>query len=508
MLYLDNKSLLVIIAQWINRLIFPRALSTPELKSDAWIYLIASGPGTVINYHQTHGNNVPFRQTGWLGPQNIPSNSVRQFTSPNISVPTLPNSAGIPCLESDNSQCSIAHEAGGSFSANEWRNFSYIAVTPIGRLTNNNNASIGMRWDRPGNTPGLEMDAYHADGRHFATYCLGSRRTSNFGRGSHWFNMYMRGPRGADDGAPGACGGPNGLGQMDRLRVPRGGYFRFRGYLQNVSSRGNISAEVKFIYYFDNYVRDVNNLEITRSCPAQWSAPLARPLYENINPRSCGLGHEWGSPVSYDPATWVGESWVPRCNTGVHSFDISNDPNWGGRYLGEIQDVAVCSNNWEPNLAAFGQPPPNRMLCGIESQTDDQVVLPSVPGNCPTAYSSIANWQCDQSYIVGEEPTATSCSQAATSAANNLVASANSQNVIQNSAQAPVFNNSHNLYYISAINDRWEASWTPTTDPAQTRTNSHTEDIVWYERNDQSSPGRAESFPCYQAPEFLLRTPS
>lgn len=377
-------------------------------------------PSQMIAWQAGLGNNVAWTTHTIPGWQTIPPQGEHLAVQTEwIDVDPLVPSDTNDCRMSDGTHCNqrVNSYSGDDLAQADWRNWIRVAFIPMANIRNTGSSSSAVSWRHIDNLnqPGLEMEVQDSLGNYWR-YCLGGRRATSFSPGTRWFNMDIRGPSGANDGASGACPGNGGLGDFDALRVPRGGRFRIRAFIRRDDSHvgpGQLEASVRFLVTSDEYrVEHLQTPGPNISCPnVQFSTASSTPRCDQISWQSC---QGWNPDLTPDvakcdypfwPSYYTWGPFIPNCADDGHAFLITPQM----RPFNEIQgpqNVAVCSASWQPPASMYPSPPDGSIQCGTwngQAGSPAMVQVASLVDPCPLAAVSQAQFTCENRAPFGYE---------------------------------------------------------------------------------------------------------
>lgn len=433
-----------------------------------------ASPAQMVAWQADFGNNVSWTThltevAGWQ--QLPPLGSALTVQTDWIAAPPL---QALECRTGAGAHCNDAVNAaaGDDLPQEQWHQFARVALIPMALVRNSGDEQSGVSWSRPG-AEGLQMEVRDSSGNPWATYCLGGRRKTNFGPGQMWFNMDIRGPAGANDGAAGACGGAGGLGDFDALRVPRGGSFRIRAFLRRHDANvapAKLEVNVRFLVTTDEYGPGPTIPGPNISCSAvRFSTASSTPLCGDINFFQC---QNWSPDLTPDvsaceypwwPAYYTWDAVLPSCVNDGHAFVITPQMRPFDEVPGP-QDLAVCEAGWEPLPEEYPPAPPGSIQCGGWISTPSvpaDIQVGALQGMCPLAVVAQRQFICENGVPHGMNQAGGECSGLAAEVDPLAIAAATSAlNLSQQQVSgAPLFSSELEISAAPQPETSWEFSW-------------------------------------------------
>lgn len=378
----------------------------------------------VIEIQREHGNHIAWGLVGTDianqrqvnesdGSYHIipPSNDKLVVYSSPIKIPKIPN---YPCFKNSGEPCHVEINRAAVLDPKEFINASslvstaHVAFIPVAVVKNKGSSKTQLRWSENFNNDsgrlknGLWVEVFSEAGQLTKTYCLGARTTHSFS--AHQtipFNMDIRGPRGSNDGIPGDCQVPKGVGDFSSIKVPRGGSFRIKAMLRRRDDRvgaKQLLANVRFLYWFDQYrvVKATVGKGPDLDCPVMFSRRYARPYCEKINYSSCSgfrtdIRVDKAACVSSWRSSWRATKWVPHCHPVPHSYYIDEKMRKYHEVSGP-KNFPICSANYKPGdpkyLAAFSK------VCHWNTTENSSMRVGEIRNDCPLASRQERSYSC------------------------------------------------------------------------------------------------------------------
>jgi hypothetical protein len=335
-----------------------------------------------------------------------------------ISVPRLAGGDAATCANPGD--CRNAAAAGDS-QGNNFRENAYVAIKALSRVR----AVTGrtsVKWGSSSGGPGLlfqRLDASgavipfrDADGRNYDWYCLGGRSEfNNLTTESKGYNMWLRGPAGANGGPTSNSICPGGRVNHQALKVPRGGSFRIRAFLSNTGGN-DLLADVDLAWYYDQYEFDPGKNErlACRKTVEFGSSPNS--ICRSFSTSDCDINCD-------DPRTTACLSFSARpfklmsCKTlkkpDLNKFSCQPTPESSPlRLIHSLlgNTLAACST---PPSPASNAPLNQNSSCGFEAIPKQKVQVANILGSCPAATPVDEQFTCEQAISESGTGDPTSC---------------------------------------------------------------------------------------------------
>lgn len=380
---------------------FPPFSQDENQDPDSWVASNSASGAT--SWRRTYGlidpsrGDVEANRAYSHGPLTISGGQTQQFVSNWITVPKL--NGNFPCRDNDASNCSPAEAAGdAAAAASGWQDFTYVAVKASAKVFSTaGNPSVGWKQTPSGSAQtsdaGLYIVIENEQGQQ-TWRRLGCRDWSPVRRGEQnaaWYNLWLRGPAGANGGpvANSACGNND----YDSIRVPRGGKFQFVGSL--AAQGGTVQAEVVYLYH----LADVAQRQEVLSAECEnirYSFKSKAPLCpESLSACNAPQGF---APTS---ANWCKAGKFEPKDTYALCSESQLDQHskrYNGERVLESEGEASCSGAVQNTLQA----PDGRSFCG-EVKTEKlkgEVIVVGKNQACPAATKeSVKTQVCDAFFV-------------------------------------------------------------------------------------------------------------
>jgi hypothetical protein len=366
-----------------NFLSFDEALERSQQDNNTWVpYRKLSN-----QIAQTQAQQIADIWIPDSGTMRIPSGSTRRFATDMVTNSAVNNQGmiKIPFLENANSDSKCV---GGcqinAVKKGHWSEVANIAIKVDGMLAGVDGRRFLPLWGHGGGQSGLEVIVFDQFKNEIYRKNLGGRAAPNStlsGNANHWFNMWIRGPKGSH-------GGDESNRRYEDITVPRGGYFKVASWLTADNTAGPIDARVRIRVYYDDYTSETKiGPIVSKSCPNKYirqKPPIEKNIIDDkdcpFTLADCGFDQnkQWiNSKCSVVDFRLDGYS----CNSNdVYSFlfdeSISTAPTQRGQ--GAIcSDTEMPSGNLEP---VNGIP-----YCGWEKVNRDPIKtikVGSLPASC------------------------------------------------------------------------------------------------------------------------------
>jgi hypothetical protein len=334
-----------------------------------------------------------------------------------IQVPRLAGGDAATC--SNPGDCRNAAAAGDS-QANNFRENAYVAIKALSRVR----AVTGrtsVKWGSSSGGPGLlfqRLDASgavipfrDADGRSYSWYCLGGRSAfNNLGTDSKGYNMWLRGPAGANGGPTTNSICPGGRVNHQALKVPRGGSFKIRAFLSNEGAN-DLLADVDLAWYYDGYSHKKTEPRIVPCKPIIKTSCDKSNTCGNIDLRMCEL--DISNPTATVKEIPVGtplrlSSCKVRERTDLVQYSCAKPEGQRCERARSISSttIAACS----PPIAPASNSTLNaNSSCGFEAIPKQKIQVANVPNNCSEASPLDEAFTCEQAVLESGTGDPTSC---------------------------------------------------------------------------------------------------
>lgn len=345
----------------------------------------------------------------------IDSGTEQMFTSGRIPVEDYGEAAkdeSIYCTDSYGNPCDAARYAGDGSDLNKWRDTAYISIKAFAKVRSiDTNRTTSVKWGRVPSGAGLFLDVYSPKGELLVTHCLGGRvYSTEIGVDDTWYNLWLRGPNGANGGPSRNAVCPGGDNDHDSIGVPRGGSFEVRAFLKVKQATAPASAEVTIAYYPNNYqlVRAPGITQRIRCKGIEKPSGIVCPTHED-----CGMSPEW--KLLACSATEGPSKPVATCDLNdSFPLDVSGKPS--------TYRAAVCDADWTPRNSYVatsevydedGTPyKVSTVACGFEATELSKATVANADG-CASAESKTESFDCGE-VVYGTINSAQQCLPVAT----------------------------------------------------------------------------------------------
>ncbi|MCB0324601.1 MAG: hypothetical protein KDD69_13555 [Bdellovibrionales bacterium] len=330
------------------------------------------------------------------------------FATPRIEIPQLagrelPEADAATCLEASGAACDNATPAGGQNAAFSWRDSAYVSIKVLAQIRSADGRTTQVKWGEVGDGPGLWLNVSDPQ-QGSSRICLGGRTWSGgIGAEPVGYNLWLRGPNGANGGTEAVC--PGGDVDHSNLRIGRGGSFSVDAVLKTHASASPAVAKVWVYYFFDSYKPDYRPEEtkdcerkLVRSHPSSAACPTFQDCQANDD--------------DSDVTGWELAHCTKEMTRSTATCEVSEDtvPVDGPLSLGPFP-ILACGTSVSASLDKLGLSiPPGRIECPPRRRVGTTTVaLLSSPAACGPIESSPLALECGKPVIVGTTPSVKDC---------------------------------------------------------------------------------------------------
>ena len=339
----------------------------------------------------------------------IRSDDNYEYTTPFITVPTISAENGAKCT----GDCSTHLLAGGIYAS--WKDRAYVAIKAISRVRAEKGQTT-LKWGQTDGLAGLEVEIKDAQGntinwnpegtnQNYSWRCLGgAEETGAVGTSWRGYNLWLRGPKGANGGPSGSSVCPGGIVNHDAIQVPRGGSYRIRARLTNTGSN-TARARITILSFYDEYTNTtpVNKIVECAALPySGFDQEQASCALESCVPTNCKNSYCPNQNLKSLSVAGLAKVELLSCASQRQSVSFSCTENEktipNSAKTMQTASLAICNANWTPPISPAGANS-RETICAWQSDATYSRWQEVGSTNCELAQAANISESCENPFV-------------------------------------------------------------------------------------------------------------